>query len=184
MGAAWSTRRRDPVLKSPTFSHTAISFPKSPSTSPKDLVSPNFLPKRPLQWCLYLFSPSRLRTLLPPPSPIHQPILTSSFKHLGHILPQGRPLLGLLWMVQFHPCAGLGGQGDQELLQHDDASWLTLSTSDEETARASAEMPHSCVVLLWSVSWPQDSCVCLWHQNLGAPRGWCGSHSSEKLIPL
>lgn len=49
----------------------------------------------------------------------HQSILTFSFKDLSHILPQERPLLGLLRMLQLHPGAGLGGQGNHELLQHD-----------------------------------------------------------------
>ena len=45
--------------------------------------------------------------------PTQQSSVTFLFKHLSHVLPQGR---GLLWMVQLHPGAGLGGQGDQESL--------------------------------------------------------------------
>lgn len=85
------------------------------------------------------------------PNPTQQSSLTFC-KHLSHVLPQGRPHHGLLWMVQLHPGAGFGGQGDQESLAHDDFStpfggtlapptgqspdWAS-PLSDEETARVS-----------------------------------------------
>lgn len=101
--------------ESPTFPLIVIPFPKVTSMNPKDLLSPNFLPKRPPQRSVYLsFHTQNVNSSFP--IPLHQSILTFSFKHLSHVLPQGCHLLGLLWMAQLHPGAGLCGQGDQELL--------------------------------------------------------------------
>lgn len=90
--------------------------PASPQFSPQDQDNEGYL-----SFDTQMRSPSS-----PSIPPLHPSILTFSFKHLSHILPEGHPLLGLLRVVQLHPGAGLSGQGDQELLQHNDVHLIRL----------------------------------------------------------
>ena len=111
-----------------------------------------------LLWCLHSFPLWRMVLFLPP---TQQSSLTFC-KHLSHVLPQGHPHHGLLWMVQLHPGAGFGEQGDQESLEHDDfstpfggnsgsahraESWLGFSTfwwGNCQSLWQEALQPHRC----------------------------------------
>lgn len=94
-----------------------------------------------------------------PASPL---ILTFSFKHCSHIFPQGRALLGLLWMLQLHPGAGLGGQGDQELLWHADTRLGGPAHSGEDTAEPGGEASQLGGHPQVTVSCPDDFHVSVW----------------------
>lgn len=168
MGAAWSTHgRRDPVLQSPTFSRTAISFPQSHKHKPQGPTLSNFLPQRPLQWCLYLFCPSRLRALLPPPSPhpssshlLPSKLILVTTSHRG--APPWPSPDGAASPTCWPRWAGWSGAAAAWCLLSHCHFWWGSGQSlcwDASQWRGPPVTTDSC---------PQDSCVCLRHQNLGA----------------
>lgn len=154
MVAAWSTGRKEPLLRAQYFlSQLSLSW-KPQARTPETCFLPTFSPRdQNNEVCTCLFTHKRD---LPPSSPSVSPPIRLFSPSPSNILVtsshRGAPSWAFLGWCNLTQVLASVGRVIRSRCSMTISARLGLSTSGEETSRTSAERLHSCMVLLWSQS--------------------------------